>query len=121
MYRQTFHAFSLALADEVPEPELLPEAEDPDRAGNAFSAAYADPAAALYTGEAIASPAMARKMEVDFIFRTVRGFYISGGGLGSTSPLDLQVWRCEFNESREGTLTMKKDLLLSTHGKGCVE
>lgn len=80
MYRQTIHAFSLALADEVPEPELLPEADDPDRAGNAFSAAYADPAAALYTGEAIASPAMARKMEVDFIFRTVRGFYISGGG-----------------------------------------
>lgn len=73
---QTTHAFSLPLADEVPEPELLPEADEPDRAGNAFSAAYADPAAALYTGEAIASPAMARKMEVDFIFRTVRGFYL---------------------------------------------
>lgn len=77
--RQT-HAFSFSLADEaVPELALLPEADEPDRAGNAFSAAYADPAAALYTGEAIASPAMARKMEVDFIFRTVRGFYFVFG------------------------------------------
>lgn len=74
--KQTIHAFSFSsAADDVPEPELVPEADEPDRAGKAFSAAYADPAAALYTGEAIASPAMARKMEVDFIFRTVRGFY----------------------------------------------
>ncbi|KAJ4403105.1 hypothetical protein N0V82_010700, partial [Gnomoniopsis sp. IMI 355080] len=60
----------------------LPELDapdDPDLAGKeppAFSAAYADPAAALYTGEAMASPAMARKMEVDFIFRIERDFYI---------------------------------------------
>lgn len=73
--------FSFPLADEEEDPELvvLPEADEPDRAGKAFSAAYADPAAALYTGEAIASPAMARKMEVDFILRTVRGFYFRGG------------------------------------------
>lgn len=44
-----------------------------------------------------------------------------GGGLGQHLLLDLQVWRCEFNESREGILTMKKNLLLSTHGKGCIE